>query len=411
MWLKVLIPALGLLMVLTFVALYARPLPPVVAQQVITSDVTLGSPPSLAWPLQGEAAVGIGTMGVLESTPGTQPRPTASVAKTMTALLTLEARPMRQGETGPAITITPGDVDVYNQYVDAGGSVTPVEAGEQLTEYQALQALMLPSANNVAVLLADWVAGSQPSFIARMNARAAQLGMTRTHFVDASGFDSGTVSVPEDLVRLGQAAMKNPVLAEIVDQPEATLPVAGLVSNVDQALGLDGIIGIKTGNNDQALGVYLTAARYQVAPGTSVLVVAALQDQASLPAAFDAARTLLRSVRAALNAVRVVSKGETVGMYRAPWGGAVALQAASDLDAVVWPGRTVLLTLQARPALPPLQVGATVGNLYISAGGNPPPVPVVAGASLPNPTAAWRLVPHAIPPPGSRAKPGPEVTA
>lgn len=410
MWWKILIPAVALRVVLTLlvlVAFYNRPLPPVAAQQVVTSNMTVGAAPSLAWPLQGEAAVGIGTMGVLESTPGAQPKPTASVAKTMTALLTLEARPIRQGETGPAITITAADVDVYNQYVDQGGSVTPVVEGEQLTEYQALQALMLPSANNVAVLLGDWIAGSQPSFIDRMNARAAQLGMTRTHFVDASGFDSGTVSVPEDLVRLGEAAMKIPVLADIVDQTEATLPVAGPVTNVDQALGLDGIVGIKTGNNDQALGVYLTAARYQVAAGTTVLVVAALMDQASLPAAFDAARTLLRSVRAVLNAVRLVSKGETVGMYHAPWGGAVALQAASDLNAVVWPGRTVLLTLQARPALPPLRVGATVGNLYITAGGNPPPVPVVAGASLQNPTAAWRLIPHAVPPPVSQARPGP----
>jgi serine-type D-Ala-D-Ala carboxypeptidase (penicillin-binding protein 5/6) len=401
------VAAVVALIPVVLVAAYNRPLSPVSAEQVIASEMTVGSAPSLAWPAQGQAALGIGSLGVIESSSNTDPLPTASVAKTMTALVTLEARPLRPGESGAGITVTPADVDVYHRYAAEGGSVVSVVAGEHLTEYQALQALMLPSANNIAVLLARWVSGSEESFTARMNARAAQIGMKRTHFADASGFDDATVSVPDDLVRLGEVAMQNPVLAEIVDQPQVTLPVDGTRANVNKLLGLDGIVGIKTGNNDQALGVYLTAARYQVAAGTSLLVVAAIQGQSSLQAAFDAARTLLRSARSALREVRLVSRGQTVGRYRAPWGGVAILEAASDLDAVVWPGRTVAVALDARPVLPPLASGATVGSLHVSAAGDPPPVPVVAAAPIGTPTTGWRLSPHPVPPPGSRARPGP----
>jgi D-alanyl-D-alanine carboxypeptidase (penicillin-binding protein 5/6) len=401
------VAAVVALIPVVLVAAYNRPLSPLSAEQVIASDMTVGSAPSLAWPAQGQAALGIGSLGVIESSPHPEPLPTASVAKTMTALVTLEARPLRPGESGAGITVTAADVDVYHRYAAEGGSVVNVVAGEQLTEYQALQALMLPSANNIAVLLAQWVSGSEEAFTARMNARAAQIGMRRTHFADASGFDAATVSVPDDLVQLGEVAMKNPVFAGIVDQQQVTLPVDGTRANVNKLLGLDGIVGIKTGNNDQALGVYLTAARYQVAAGTSLLLVAAIQGQPSLQAAFDAARTLLRSVRAVLRQVRLVSRGQTVGQYRAPWGGVAMLEAASDLDAVVWPGRTVAVTLDARSVLPPLASGAIVGSLHVSAAGDPPPVPVVAAAPIRTPTTGWRLSPHAVPPPVSQARPGP----
>src|SRR5207249_3540665 len=213
-----------------------------------------------------------------------KPLPTASVAKVMTALLTLEARPLAAGQAGPDITVTSDDLNTYQQDLAEGQSVAAVAVGEQLTEYQALQALLLPSANNVATLLARWVAGSEDAFTGLMNARAQQLGMTQTSFADVSGFSPLTVSVPADLVRLGEVAMKMPVFAEIVDQQQVTLPVDGLRSNVNTLLGVDGIIGIETGNTDQAPGVYLAAAVYQVPTGPSVLVVLALQGQPSLAA-------------------------------------------------------------------------------------------------------------------------------
>ena len=68
-------------------------------------------------------------------------------------------------------------------------SVVPVIVGEQLSELQALQALLLPSAKNIAAVLARWDAGSVARFVAHMNATARSLGMTRTRYTDPSGYD------------------------------------------------------------------------------------------------------------------------------------------------------------------------------------------------------------------------------
>src|SRR5207302_6904193 len=136
--------------------------------------------------------------------------------------------------------------------------------------------------------------------------------------------------------------------AEIVDQQQVTLPIDGLRRNVNAMLGVDGIVGIKTGNTDQAPGVYLAAALFQVSTGPPALIVLAVQGQPSLastgvppPGAFDAARALLDSVRAALKEVRLVSRGQPVGRYRAPWGGEVTVRSAAELDTLAWPGRPV----------------------------------------------------------------------
>src|SRR5207247_2809090 len=106
-------------------------------------------------------------------------------------------------------------------------SVVSIAAGEQLTELQALQALLLPSANNIAAVLARWDAGSAERFVARMNAAARSLGMAHTRYTDPSGYDDASVSTAADQVRLVDPAMRLPVFARIVATPSATLPVAG----------------------------------------------------------------------------------------------------------------------------------------------------------------------------------------
>ena len=132
----------------------------------------------------------------------------------------------------------------------------PVAAGEQLTERQALQALLLPSANNIAAVLARWDAGSVDRFVARMNATARSLGMTHTRYTDPSGYDDATVSTAADQVRIVDRAMRLPVFASIVATPSATLPVAGTVHNTNTLLGHNGFVGVKTGSTDAAGGCF-----------------------------------------------------------------------------------------------------------------------------------------------------------
>jgi D-alanyl-D-alanine carboxypeptidase (penicillin-binding protein 5/6) len=102
-----------------------------------------------------------------------------------------------------------------------------------------------------------------------MNATARAMGLDGTTFADVSGLSEKTVSVPSDLVRLGQAALDNPVIAGIVQEEQVVLPVAGLQVNVNYALGEDGIFGIKTGNTPSGGAIYLFAGNVQMTSGTT----------------------------------------------------------------------------------------------------------------------------------------------
>jgi D-alanyl-D-alanine carboxypeptidase (penicillin-binding protein 5/6) len=207
------------------------------------------------WPAAGQAAVQIGDSPV-EAGPNQHAAPIASVAKVMTAYVVLRDHPLRPGEDGPTITLDDGDVADTDRRGRQEESIVPVVAGEQLTELQALQALLLPSANNIAAVLARWDAGSEGRFVARMNAVARALGMSHTRYTDPSGYDDATVSTAADQVRIVDQAMRVAVFASIVATRSATLPVAGTVHNTNALLGHDGFVGVKTGSDGAAGGCF-----------------------------------------------------------------------------------------------------------------------------------------------------------
>jgi serine-type D-Ala-D-Ala carboxypeptidase (penicillin-binding protein 5/6) len=208
---------------------------------------------SSVWPAYGQAAFVKTGQSQIEAGPGQHPAPIASVAKVMTAYLVLRDHPLRLGQDGPTITLTDGDVADTDRRSAQDESVVPISAGERLSELQALQALLLPSANNIAAVLARWDAGSLDRFVARMNATARSLGMRHTRYTDPSGYDDTTVSTAADQVRIVVRAMRQPVFASIVATRSAWLPVAGTVHNTNRLLGQDGFVGVKTGS-DRAAG-------------------------------------------------------------------------------------------------------------------------------------------------------------
>jgi D-alanyl-D-alanine carboxypeptidase (penicillin-binding protein 5/6) len=212
--------------------------------------------PRTVWPASGQAAVVLTGRSQIQASPNQRAAPIASVAKVMTAYLVLHDHPLQPGQDGPTITLTDDDAADTDRRSAQHESVVPVEAGEQLTERQALEALLLPSANNIAAVLARWDAGSEDRFVARMNLAARSLGMHHTRYTDPSGYDDATVSTAADQVRIVERAMRLPVFAGIVATPSATLPVAGTVHNTDSLLGRDGFVGVKTGSDDAAGGCF-----------------------------------------------------------------------------------------------------------------------------------------------------------
>ncbi len=211
---------------------------------------------STVWPADGQAAFVRSGRSQVEAGPNQHPAAIASVAKVMTAYLVLRDHPLGLGQDGPTITLTDADVVDTDRRRGQDESVVSIAAGEQMTELQALQALLLPSANNIAAVLARWDAGSVDQFVARMNVTARSLGLARTRYTDPSGYDDATVSTAADQVRVVDRAMRLPVFASIVATPSATLPVAGTVHNTDTLLGYDGFVGVKTGSDDAAGGCF-----------------------------------------------------------------------------------------------------------------------------------------------------------
>ncbi len=207
------------------------------------------------WPPDGQAALQIGQSQV-QVGPNQHTAAIASVAKVMTAYVVLRDHPLRLGQDGPTIALTAADVADTDRRRRQQESVVSIAAGELLTERQALQALLLPSANNIAAVLARWDAGSVNQFVARMNATARSLGMTQTRYTDPSGYDDATVSTAADQIRIVDRAMLLPLFASIVATPTVTLPVAGIVHNTDRLLGQDGFVGVKTGSDSAAGGCF-----------------------------------------------------------------------------------------------------------------------------------------------------------
>jgi D-alanyl-D-alanine carboxypeptidase (penicillin-binding protein 5/6) len=203
------------------------------------------------WPERGQAAIAVGH-GRPAASPHQRPVPIASLAKVMTAYLILERYPLTGSQDGFTTSVTTAQAQAETDDAAQDQSVVRVEAGEHLTERQLLEALLIPSGNNIARLLAARTAGTETRFVAEMNAEARSLGMDHTTYTDPSGFETSTVSTAADQLRIFQRAMRFPVFRQIVSLPTVTLPVAGTLTNYNPLVA-QGYAG-KTGSDSAAGG-------------------------------------------------------------------------------------------------------------------------------------------------------------
>ncbi|HEY3714044.1 MAG TPA: serine hydrolase [Jatrophihabitantaceae bacterium] len=241
----------------------------------------------------GQTSYQLAGHGVVSSA-GQTPVPIASLAKVMTAYLVLRDHPLGDGDGDLDVPVTDADVADTARRAGQDESVVEVAAGETLTERQALAALLLPSANNVAAMLARRLDGSEAAFVARMNDMAHSLGLRHTTYTDPSGFDEGTRSTAADQLILANRAMQLSEFAELVALRSVELPVAGTVHNTDKLLGRDGFVGIKTGSDDAAGGCFMFRAHRS--GGDLTGVVLGRQGHDLIAAGLNAARDLAESV-------------------------------------------------------------------------------------------------------------------
>ena len=371
-----------------------RALPAASLTASVASSIRIpGAAATMPWPSAGSAELmveGLGRLG--GSGNGGPAKAIGSVAKVMTAYVVLSEHPLEADADGPEITVTAADVADYQGRIAGGQSLVAVRAGEKMTERDALEALMLPSANNVAHMLAQWVGGSQPGFIDRMNAAADTLGMTDSHYTDPSGFLPSTVSTAADQVKLGRAVLKLEGFAELVAQTEATIPVVGKIKNYNDLLGKDGVFGIKTGSTTQAGGNLLFAAHLTVG-GKQLTVVGAVFNQPGAHTPQQLAQ-VNRVVRKLLAAVRKTVKVYTllaanpVGAVRTAWGATSTVATAGPLRVVGWPGLPIKVKLTRTAPGARVTAGQVVGAVEASS----VRVELRTVATTPEPGLKWKLL-------------------
>jgi len=387
----------GVVLLVIVVALaafnYLRPIPAVAATHLLHStEVVPGTAPAMPWPSRGSAAVAVSGLGFVGTSGNEQAIPAASVTKVMTALVVLEDSKLKKGEDGPIITISDADVRSYESDLAEQQSVVKVQTGEQLTLFQVLEGMLIPSANNLAETVARWDAGSTDAFVVKMNKRAADLHLTHTKFADTSGASPASVSTPSDLTTLGMAAMQNEVFAQIVARGQVTLPVAGTVYNVNGLLGQGGIIGIKTGSGLNTGANFLFAANATI-DGTTIVLYGCVMGQPTLQIAFATAQALLAVMTSALHVRRVIARNQSVANYTTPWGDQSDLVSAVDVDLAEWPGMIVRQHLDAKAIVVehPIAPRTPEGTEHVVLGDYSLDVPLVTADQLYPPGRLWRL--------------------
>jgi hypothetical protein len=296
------------------------------------------------------------------------------------------------------------------------------------------------SANDVAYSLAVWDAGTEVAFVAKMNALAASLGASHTHYVDASGYLPQSVSTAADCLRIAAAGMSIPTFAEVVGMASVTLPLVGTVRNIVSEIGSNGVIGVKSGYTSEAGGCMVLAG-FRMIKGRSVLVLASALGQrvpppippkpspstttttgptTPTPTATSAPTSttttvptndleilypllytgpvvekLLDASEASVVPVSVASRGQAVGTVTAFWGRArhqVEVVTSEGAWLLGWPGQRVPSTTKSGPLPPGGTAGTRVGTAFYALGTQIEAVPLRLAATLPEPSWWWRLI-------------------
>jgi len=216
------------------------------------------------------------------------PHAPASLAKLMTALVLLDRR------WDPTAVVVVGPRAAAQR-----GAALGLRAGERLRASDLLTAMLVRSANDAAVALAEHAAGDAPRFVAAMNARAAALGLSRTHFANPTGLDApGQTTSARDLARLAAEALERPEIAEAVARREGSIKTLGgrvlRFRSTNALLGsFAGARGVKTGDTARAGSCLVALAERP--PRRAMLVLLGAPDRwwtaaAMLEEALDARR-------------------------------------------------------------------------------------------------------------------------
>ncbi|MGW0936921.1 serine hydrolase [Streptomyces sp. NPDC002666] len=395
---KIWTPLVILLLIVFAVVQMVRPLPAPALTMTAESAYTFkGGDLNLSWPEQGQSAVTVDGVGSLGSAGAQKPAPIASVAKIMTAYVVLKEHPLTGKEQGEKITV---DQQAEDESKLGDESTAPISKGQEFTEKQMLQLLMIPSGNNAARLFARWDS-SETEFIAKMNAAAKDLGMTGTTYTDPSGLKKTTVSTAADQLKLARAVMQNEVFREIVDTPQIEIDgVDGTIYNNNTILLQPGVSGIKTGSSTPAGGNLVWSANTVVDGKTLWIYGAVMGQQAGTGQPYDSlvmslnnSLKLIQDAQKAVTSATVVKKGDVVGYVDDGFGGRTPLVATGDLKAKGWAGLKIELSVKGngQEISRSMKAGTKVGVVTVGTGPGKVSTPVALQEDMKDPSFGQKL--------------------
>ena len=347
----------------------------------------------LSLPCRAAVLVDQGTGTVLYEKDADRQMPIASITKVMTLLLTFEAL-----HNGQLTLDTP--VPVSEHAASMGGSQVWLEPGEHFTLDEMLRAICVSSANDAAVAVAELVGGSEESFVARMNAKAAELGMENTSFRNACGLDTeGHLSTARDVAVMSRAILNEcpEVLHYSGIWTDTLRGGETMLVNTNKLLRrYEGITGLKTGTTGGA-GVCISAS----ASRNGLDLIAVVLGSDSSAERFEAATRLLDYGFANYEAAPLPDLSGRP-LYLAVTGGDetdVPLDYSALPDSLLVPkggGAALTAAVELPETLPaPLTLGSEVGRVTVHANGAEVgawPVYAAAGAGGMDFAAAVRLM-------------------
>ncbi|MER8221434.1 D-alanyl-D-alanine carboxypeptidase [Streptomyces sp. NPDC094143] len=369
---KIWTPLVLLLVIVFAVVQSVRPLPTPTLELTAKDSYTFeGGRTDIPWPTKGQAALDVQGIGTFGSSGEQKPVPIASVAKVMTAYVILRDHPLKSGAEGPKIDIDQAAEDQS----DAGQeSTVDVTKGDKITQREALESILIASANNVARLLARWDAGSEKAFVQKMNDAAKDLGMKNTTYTDPSGLNNTTVSTAVDQVKLAKAAMQQPAFREVAAMMSYVDYKGTRHDNWNRLVGSNDVTGIKTGTTTSALGNLVFSAKKDVNGETHRIIGAVVRQPAGGPdntilgAALHEGDRLIRAAQGALESATILKKGTVVGYADDGLGGRTPVAVTEDVTAVGWAGLSVKLTFAADDLPHTAEAGTKVGTLTVGDG-------------------------------------------
>jgi len=348
----------------------------------------LGDFPGVAPSIQSPSAIVVntGTGRVLYEKNAEKRRPMASTTKIMTAVLVLE-----QMDLATSVSIS--------EKAAATTETKPwLKAGDELTVEELLYSLLVHSANSAAVALAEACSGDVETFVADMNAKAAELGMRDTSFMNPNGLDKqGHYSTAADLAVLARYAMQNRVFRTMVATKEYTLSLPGrdaplVFENTNKLLGrLDWVDGMKTGLTPKA-------EQCLVASGTKdgVSVISVILGQPSSNVCWDESQALLEYGLSQYRHVTLLGKGVPVAEATIPYhlDERLRLITANAAEMELYKDDSVTATVTLDEALVlPVTAGEPFGTVTLSVEGDQVgSVDLVADRSFDKTTLGTKIV-------------------